>query len=87
MRDSIDPSPPQDARQLTLVTTPSLFARLLWICPIVSVAAIAVFLWVFGLGLWTAVAAGILLGCPIAVVWALVDARRDKRQSRRHADQ
>jgi hypothetical protein len=87
MRSSLRPSPPHDAREPALVTPPSLFERLLWICPIVSVAAIAVFLWVFGLGLWTAVAAGLLLGCPIALAWALVAARRAKLQPLRHGDQ
>lgn len=60
---------------------PSLAERLLWICPILSVLAAAVLFWVFGLQPWTAVLAAILLGCPIAVAWALMGARRRQHSS------
>jgi hypothetical protein len=87
MQSSIHPSPPRDARDPALVPAPSLVQRLLWICPIASVAATAALFWVFGLGVWTAIAAGVLLACPIAVAWALVAARRDKPQPLRHGGQ
>ena len=59
----------------------SLAERLLWICPIVSVLAAGVLFSVFGLEPWTAVLAAILLGCPIAVAWALMGARRQRNSS------
>ena len=60
---------------------PSLAERLLWICPILSVVAAGVLFWVFGLEPWTAVFAAILLGCPIAVAWSLMGARRRRNSS------
>lgn len=36
---------------------------------------------VFGVAPWTAVIAGLLLACPIAVVWALLEARSKRQQS------
>ena len=59
----------------------SLAERLLWICPILSVLTAGVLFWLFGLEPWTAVLAAILLGCPIAVAWALMDARRRRNSS------
>lgn len=88
MRRWILPNEARAADERAATTGPSLIERLLWICPIVSIAAIAVFLWVFGLTLWTAVAAGVLLGCPIAVAWVLIAERRDSAQrSLGHGDQ
>jgi len=52
--------------------------RLLWICPLVAVVAIGVLLWAFGLTLWSAFAAGILLGCPISIACVLVAERHGK---------
>ena len=59
----------------------SLLTRLLWLCPLVSIALAALLLWLSGATLWTAAIAGLLLGCPIAVAWALFDAWREQRKS------
>jgi hypothetical protein len=64
-----------------LETGPSLAERVLWICPILSVLAAGVLFWLFGLVPWTALLAAILLGCPIAIAWALVGARRRRNSS------
>lgn len=69
------------SEQPCLETGPSLAEQLLWICPVVSVSAAGVLFWLFGLEPWTAFAAAILLGCPVAVAWALMGARRRRGSS------
>ena len=59
----------------------SLLTQLLWLCPLVSIALAALLLWLSGATLWTAAIAGLLLGCPIAVAWALFVAWREQRKS------
>ena len=44
--------------------------RWIWLCPVLSVAvAIGVFI-ALGLSVWTAVLAALVVGCPIAALWA-----------------
>lgn len=59
----------------------SLLTQLLWLCPLLSIAFAALLLWLSGVTPWTAAIAGLLLGCPIAVAWALFDAWREQRKS------
>jgi membrane protein implicated in regulation of membrane protease activity len=59
--------------------------RLLWICPLASLVLAAGILWAFGLTLWTAIVAALLIGCPLAVAWALVTERITKQDSSRTA--
>lgn len=59
--------------------------RLLWLCPLAAVVVAAAILWLFGLTLWTALAAALLIGCPLAVAWALVTERITKRDTSRTA--
>ena len=54
--------------------------RLLWLCPLLSLIFAVALLWLAGLTLWTAVVAGVLVGCPVAVVFALVAERLGKRE-------
>lgn len=72
------PTNADSSQEPSLETAPSLAERLLWICPILSVLAAGFLFWVFGIEPWTALLAAILLGCPIAVAWALMGARRRK---------
>lgn len=58
-----------------------LLTRLLWLCPLLSIAFAALLLWLSGVTPWTAVIAGLLLGCPIAVAYALFEAWRERRNS------
>lgn len=59
--------------------------RLLWLCPLASLVVAAAILWAFGLTLWTALVAALLIGCPLAIVWALVTGRITKRDISRTA--
>jgi hypothetical protein len=59
----------------------ALLTQLLWLCPLVSVALAVLLFWLSGVTPWTAAIAGLLLGCPIAVAWALFDAWREQRKS------
>ena len=59
--------------------------RLLWICPFAAIAIAAVILWLFGLTLWTAIVAALLIGCPLAIAWSLLTERITKRESSRTA--
>ena len=61
----------------------SSLTKLLWLCPLVSIAFAALLLSLSGVAPWTAAIAGLLLGCPIAVAWALFDAWREQRKSTR----
>ena len=47
-------------------------ARGLWLCPVLSLVLATAVLLLFGASVWTALVVGVLLGCPIAVAWALV---------------
>ena len=57
--------------------------RWIWLCPILSVALAIGALVAFGLSLWTAVLVGLVLGCPIAALWAYFTGRvpRDRPQA------
>jgi membrane protein implicated in regulation of membrane protease activity len=57
--------------------------RLLWLCPLAALAVAAAVLWLFGLTLWTALVAALLIGCPLAIAWALLTERIGKRDSSR----
>jgi membrane protein implicated in regulation of membrane protease activity len=59
--------------------------RLLWLCPFAAIAVAAAILWLFGLTVWTAIAAALLIGCPLAIAWALLTERIGKRDSTRTA--
>lgn len=59
--------------------------RLLWICPFAAIAIAAAILWLFGLTLWTAIVAALLIGCPLAIAWSLLTERITKRESSRTA--
>lgn len=50
--------------------------QLLWLCPILSVGVAALLFWTFGLTWWSAILAAAVLGCPLAVGWALLAERR-----------
>lgn len=52
--------------------------RVLWICPIVSLVAIAGLLWLVGLTFWTALAIAFLITCPVVVAWVLLAERIGK---------
>ena len=58
-----------------------LIDRLLWLCPALSLILAAALLWLVGLTLWTAVVAAVLIGCPVAVVFALLAERLGKHES------
>jgi hypothetical protein len=45
----------------------------------------AAILWLFGLTLWTALGAALLIACPVAIVWALLTERIGKRDRSRNA--
>lgn len=49
--------------------------RWIWLCPVLSVAVAIGLLVAFGLSLWTAVLAALMLGCPIAALWAYYTGR------------
>jgi len=70
------PTNADSSQEPSLETAPSLAERLLWICPILSLLAAGALFWLFGIEPWTALLAAILLGCPIAIAWALMGARR-----------
>ena len=55
-------------------------SRLLWLCPALSLIFAALLLWVSGLTLWTAIVAGVLIGCPVAVAFALLAERFGNRE-------
>jgi hypothetical protein len=57
---------------------PTLWDRLLWICPIVFLVAAAAVLWFFDLTLWAALGVGLLLACPVSIAWALLAERLGK---------
>ena len=58
-----------------------LIDRLLWLCPAVSLIFAVALLWLVGLTLWTAVVVAVLIGCPVAVVFALLAERLGKHKS------
>lgn len=49
--------------------------RWIWLCPGLSVALAIGVLVAFGLSIWTAVLAALILGCPIAALWAYFTGR------------
>jgi hypothetical protein len=57
--------------------------RFLWLCPLLSLGLVAVTGLLFGFSLRTAVLSVILLGCPIAALWAYFGGRlsRSRRGS------
>ena len=67
------------------VVRPRLRDRLLWLCPLASLVIAAAILWLFGLTLWTALGAALLIACPVAIVWALLTERIGKRDRSRNA--
>jgi hypothetical protein len=58
-------------------------SHLLWICPVIGLLAGGAVLWLFGIGLWTAVAFLFLIGCPSVVALVLVIERQDTRALRK----
>ncbi len=50
--------------------------HLLWICPIVGVIAGVIVLWLYGFGVWTALAFFFLAACPLTVAWVLIIERQ-----------
>lgn len=46
-----------------------------WLCPIASLALAIALLAAFGFTWWNALMAGLLLGCPLSVAWALIFGR------------
>ena len=76
----IDSDPLEDKAGRTI---PSWRSQLLWMCPIIGLIAGAVILWLFGIGLWTAVAFLFLIACPLVVAWVLAIERQGNRTSRK----
>ena len=56
-----------------------LLARGFWLCPVLSLILGVALLIVLGVHWWTALVAAVLLGCPIAVLWALIADRLSRR--------
>jgi hypothetical protein len=54
---------------------------MLWLCPVLSIVLAAALFRLVGLTLWTAVVAGVLVGCPVAVVFALLADWLGKRRA------
>lgn len=54
--------------------------RLLWLCPGLSLIFAAGLLWLVGLTPWAAVLAAVLIGCPVAVVFALLAERLERKK-------
>ncbi|WP_445504395.1 DUF6448 family protein [Microvirga sp. G4-2] len=50
-----------------------------WMCPALALLLAAAVLMLFGLSVWTALVAALLLACPAMVVWGLFAAARDSR--------
>jgi len=49
--------------------------RWIWLCPVLSVTVVIDALVAFGLSLWTAILAALVLGCPIVALWAFFTGR------------
>lgn len=49
----------------------STLSRLLWLCPIVGIVAVGALLMAFGLSVWTALVAALLLACPAVLLWGV----------------
>jgi hypothetical protein len=47
----------------------------MWLCPVLSVVVVAGVLMGFGLSVWTATLAALVLGCPIVALWAFFTGR------------
>ena len=46
-----------------------------WLCPVMSLLLAIACLLAFGLAWWNALIVGLLLGCPLSILWALVFGR------------
>jgi protein-S-isoprenylcysteine O-methyltransferase Ste14 len=56
---------------------PHVFAsRWGWLCPLLGLAMGAGVLYLWGLSLWTAILAALMLACPITILWGLMTLRR-----------
>ena len=56
--------------------------RWLWLCPALGVLLAAVVLMLFGVNVWSALLAALLLVCPAMLLWGAIEVMLDERQQR-----
>ena len=54
--------------------------RWLWLCPALAVLLAAGVLMLFGLTVWSALLAALLLVCPVLILWGAFTVARDERR-------
>ena len=54
------------------------WARWVWLCPLLALALAAGILVLWGFTLWTAIGVALLLVCPAIIIWALLYFGRDE---------
>ena len=67
-----------DSKRHDSTPVPTLWDRLLWVCPIAFLVTAAALLWFFDFTLWTALGVALLLACPVSIAWALLAERLSK---------
>jgi hypothetical protein len=56
--------------------------RWVWLCPLLALGLAAGILLLWGLTLWTAIVAALLLVCPAIIIWAMFHFGRDEIRDR-----
>jgi predicted benzoate:H+ symporter BenE len=54
------------------------WARWVWLCPLLALALAAGILVLWGFTLWTAIGVALLLACPAILIWAMLYFGRDE---------
>jgi len=58
------------------------WARWVWLCPLLALALAAGILVLWGFTLWTAIGVTLLLVCPAIIIWAMLYFGRDEIKDR-----
>lgn len=56
--------------------------RWLWLCPLLGIVLAAAVLMLFGLTIWSALLAALLLVCPATLLWGAIEIMLDERRQR-----
>lgn len=56
--------------------------RWLWLCPLLAIVLAAAVLMLFGLTVWSALLAALLLVCPALILWGAIEVALDERRQR-----
>ena len=59
-----------------------IYDRWWWMCLALAIALAAAILVIFGISLWTAALAALLLVCPVLMLWGVIEFRPPRRNAR-----